>query len=115
MSDLGVRKIPGIGKVTERLLHEIGIEKCSDFLRLEKLSMLFELFLEKTATSLLQSALGISANRHDLSEAAHERKSISTERTFAELSTSPALEQKCVEICESLATDVKHAQVEGTI
>ena len=38
VSNLNVRKIPGIGEVTERMLNAIGITKCGEMVRIEKVN-----------------------------------------------------------------------------
>jgi DNA polymerase kappa len=32
MNDLPIRKIPGIGNVTEQILNGLGLQKCSDII-----------------------------------------------------------------------------------
>ncbi|MES1922225.1 hypothetical protein MHBO_003734 [Bonamia ostreae] len=98
MSHLSVRKIPGVGKVTERILKEIGIEKCKDILK--NVDLLFKYFKEKTVIFLVNSALGIGSIEKSKND---QRKSISTERVFRPLNNRFELEQKLTEICSVLA------------
>ncbi|MCP9265680.1 DNA polymerase kappa [Dirofilaria immitis] len=78
LKDLPIRKISGIGPVTEEILKGIGLEKCGDlYVQRGIISLLFTQF---NYEYFLRIALGISpifsADRRS------KRKSISTERTF---------------------------------
>src|SRR5262249_15156267 len=84
LAPLDVRKIPGVGKVTERRLHELGIRKIGD------LAALDEDFLEskfgKWGLALAGKALGLDAGGW-FDSAVGERedpKSISHEHTYSE-------------------------------
>ncbi|MCC6590920.1 MAG: DNA polymerase IV [Bryobacterales bacterium] len=82
LAPLDVRKIPGVGKVTEKQLHLLGIRKIGD------LAALDERFLEqrfgKWGLALAGKALGLDAGGwFDSPVGAHEEpKSISHEHTF---------------------------------
>lgn len=112
LETLSVRKVPGIGKVTQKMLKEIGIQVCGDIHDRKKMRFLFELFSEQTARSLIERSLGIAESTRDPSEK-YERKSISTERTFPDISQSSDLHQKCRDISQALAEDVERHGVEG--
>ena len=63
MAALEVRKIPGVGRMTELTLDGLGIIKCSDVL-----SQATEIFIatkESTAKWLISCALGISRAFHE--------------------------------------------------
>ena len=50
VQDLAVRKIPGVGKVFEGELKEIGVVKCSDVI--EKITEIYTILSEKATTFL---------------------------------------------------------------
>jgi DNA polymerase IV len=84
LAPLDVRKVPGVGKVTEKNLHALGIRKVGDLARLE------EGFLEqrfgKWGMALAGKSLGMDAGGWFDSEIGAEEgpKSISHEHTFSE-------------------------------
>ncbi|KAI0244606.1 hypothetical protein L0F63_006104, partial [Massospora cicadina] len=98
MAPLSIRKISGIGRVTERVLNAVGVKTCQD--AYDRHVILFSLFSEKTFNFIFASCLGISSN--DLTS-----KSISTERTFQTLSSWEDLLGKLKELSESLASSLK--------
>ncbi|KAE9014766.1 hypothetical protein PR002_g14126 [Phytophthora rubi] len=101
--DLPVRKIGGIGKVTEKILSE-ALDVHTGGELFNQRGKIFHLFTEKTAVWLLQTSLGVRGRREK-----QERKSFSRERTFRSLSDPNQLEAKCLEICEMLAEDLEAA------
>ena len=77
LRELSVRKIPGVGPVTEKELDEIGIRTCADILKTNK--TLFLKKFGKWGTALYERAEG----RDDREVQPHwESKQISTEQTF---------------------------------
>lgn len=62
MSDLPVRKIPGVGKVNEHILAGLNIYSCKDLV--EKAAEVFVTFTEHVFECLVKSALGISRCVH---------------------------------------------------
>jgi DNA polymerase IV len=82
LAPLEVRKIPGVGKVTEQRLHECGVRRVGDLARLE------EKFLEQTfgkwGLALAGKARGLDAGGWFDSEVGENEdpKSISHEHTF---------------------------------
>ncbi|XP_039660232.1 DNA polymerase kappa [Perca fluviatilis] len=105
---LPVRKVSGIGKVSEKMLNALGISSCSHLgQQMELLSLLFS---ETAWHHLLQVSLGLGSTfipRHE------ERKSMSTERTFKELSKVEEQLSLCRELCEDLAEDMKKEGLKG--
>ncbi|KAG7393744.1 hypothetical protein PHYPSEUDO_004507 [Phytophthora pseudosyringae] len=101
--ELPVRKIGGIGKVTEKILNEaLNVHTgCELFAQRGKISHLFS---GKTTLWLLQTSLGVRERREK-----QERKSFSRERTFGRLSDPKQLEAKCLDICKMLAKDLEKA------
>ena len=96
ISDLPVRKIPGIGKQTELLLNGLGIQKCRSLL--DNAGLLSALFSNVAFEFFLESGLGIGSSDEP---AEYERKGISCERTFASLE-GKALEEKLQDIVTTL-------------
>jgi len=101
LAPLDVRKIPGVGKVTEKHLHELGIRKIGD------LATLDEEFLEskfgKWGLALAGKALGLDAGGwFDTTLGAREDpKSISHEHTYSEdLADPSALEATLARLSE---------------
>ncbi|KAM4577885.1 DNA polymerase kappa [Fundulus diaphanus] len=105
---LPVRKVCGIGKVSEKMLNALGITTCSDLS--QRMALLSLLFSETSWHHFLQISLGLSSThipRHE------ERKSMSTERTFKELSKPEEQFSLCRELCEDLADDLKKEALKG--
>eukprot|EP00644_Phytophthora_capsici_P000109 jgi/Phyca11/4972/fgenesh1_pm.PHYCAscaffold_4_\ len=101
--ELPVRKIGGIGKVTEKILSEaLNVHTGGELFAMR--GKISHLFSEKTAMWLLQTSLGVRERREK-----QERKSFSRERTFGRLSDPKQLEAKCREICKFLAKDLEKA------
>ncbi|KAL2608226.1 hypothetical protein R1flu_026799 [Riccia fluitans] len=81
ISSLPIRKVPGIGKVTERILREVlDINVCSDLLT--KRAYISALFSQISTEFFLSVALGIGATETLQHE---QRKSLGHERTFSAL------------------------------
>ena len=101
LAPLDVRKIPGVGKVTEKHLHQLGIRKIGD------LATLDQEFLEskfgKWGLALAGKALGLDAGGwFDTTLGAREDpKSISHEHTYSEdLADPSALEATLARLSE---------------
>jgi DNA polymerase IV len=75
---LAVRKIPGVGKVTEGVLHEMGIVTVGDIHRFEQQELIAR--FGRWGTRLWELARGIDESPV---VASHKRKSWSSENTFA--------------------------------
>jgi DNA polymerase kappa len=63
MSELSVRKIPGIGRMTELTLGSLQVYKCKDII--EKAMEIYISFSDRTSSFLLRSALGIARCFHE--------------------------------------------------
>ena len=76
---LPVRKVPGVGRVTDKILNAFGIKTVQDLYQEQRLVR----FLFKPATSsfLVRASIGCSGS-HDFAEESESRKGISVERTF---------------------------------
>ncbi len=84
LAPLDVRKVPGVGKVTEKNLHTLGIRKVGDLAKLEE-SFLAERF-GKWGLALAGKAQGLDAGGWFDTDIADDTgpKSISHEHTFGE-------------------------------
>ena len=101
LAPLDVRKVPGVGKVTEKQLHALGIRKCGDLARLD------EAFLEqrfgKWGLALAGKSRGLDAGAWFDNEIGSDDgpKSISHEHTFSEDTTDLAqIESTLARLCE---------------
>ncbi|KAJ9459562.1 DNA polymerase kappa [Diplonema papillatum] len=111
---LPVRKIPGIGKVTERVLKEaIDAGTCGQVVGLRHLLPL----VTRDASQLLRSCLGIGRNRlRDESNkpaSAVSRQSLSAERTFRPTSDAAKLREKLRAIAKTVAGRLEKENLEG--
>ena len=101
LAPLDVRKVPGVGKVTEKNLHAVGIRKVGDLAQLD------ESFLEqrfgKWGLALAGKSRGLDAGGWFDTEigAGEGPKSISHEHTFGEDTADvPRLESTLARLCE---------------
>lgn len=113
MSQLNIRKVPGIGKSMERVLNELlNVNKCNDVVKPDTALIVYNLFSYETASWLISRCVGLAENVHSTAED-NKRKSISCERTFSEINTYDSMVEKCKEIAISLAEDVHDHSVNG--
>ncbi|QDZ23916.1 DNA polymerase kappa [Chloropicon primus] len=113
VSDLPVRKIPGIGKVTEKVLKGLGMNVASDLVK--EAGLILALFSKISFESFLRAGLGISSSEavgaaQDDQDAG--RKGISCERTFGSLRGS-RLESQLKEIVETLSSQMTVKNLKG--
>ncbi|XP_051146660.1 DNA polymerase kappa [Andrographis paniculata] len=109
ISSLPIRKIGGIGKVTENILKgAFGITTCEEML--QKSGSIYALFSHSSAEFFLSVALGLG--RTDTPEKS-QRKSMSNERTFSPTEDETVLFQKLVELSENLSSDLKKEDLCG--
>ncbi|CAH2036291.1 unnamed protein product [Thlaspi arvense] len=103
ISSLPIRKIGGIGKVTEHILKDaLGIKTCEEMVL--KGSLLYALFTQSSADFFLSVGLGLGKTA---TPEVRSRKSISSERTFAATEDERLLYSKLAEIAEMLSHDMK--------
>ncbi|KAG8863292.1 hypothetical protein FRB96_008783 [Tulasnella sp. 330] len=103
-------KIPGIGKVTERLLDGFGIKTCRDIYTHR--TMICVMDHELGLKSLLYAHLGIGSN--DVQPGRREeRKSVGAETTFHGTSNVDKLLEKLEKVAESLAADLERTGFSG--
>ena len=100
-SSLPVRKVPGIGKVTERILSGLGLNLARDLVSRPSAGLVVALFSEKASGGLLRAGLGLGRSGAPDEDAEAGRKGISVERTFRPL-RGKGLEAKLAEICAKL-------------
>ena len=109
ISKTKIRKVCGIGNVTEQLLSVTGVDTCQNIL--ERRGLIFLLFSENSAQFFFGLALGLGSTK--ISEMSNrERKSMSTETTFRDTSDV----QKLREICDNLSNELAYdLQASATI
>jgi DNA polymerase-4 len=108
MENLPVRKLWGIGEVTERKLEKLGIVTCRDMQRLSRIAL--QEHFGKFGVELYELCRGIDDRPV---EPDRERKSLSTEETFSsDFETVAECEEKIPELFEELMADL--AQKEST-
>jgi hypothetical protein len=110
----GWGKVGGIGKVTERMLHEVfGVVTCGDVGR--RRGGMWCLLHRGTSEFMLSVALGLGGceSHEQVEHAGHERKGISCERTFRAMSSPKDLEAKAEELARALAEDMQQQGFQG--
>ena len=111
MAKLPVRKLWGIGEVTERKLDKLGIVTCGDMQRLSRLTL--QEYFGKFGLELYDLSRGIDDRAV---EPDRERKSLSTEETFtSDLEAVAECEEKLPELFEELMADLAQKESARTI
>ncbi|XP_028615923.1 DNA polymerase kappa [Grammomys surdaster] len=100
--------VSGIGKVTEKMLMALGIVTCTELY--QQRALLSLLFSETSWRYFLHIALGLGST--DLARDG-ERKSMSVERTFSEISKTEEQYSLCQELCTELAHDLQKEGLKG--
>ncbi|XP_019722549.1 DNA polymerase kappa isoform X2 [Hippocampus comes] len=108
IQNLPVRKVSGIGKVSEKMLNALDISSCAHLG--QQMALLSLLFSETAWRHFMQVSLGLGSTYIVRNE---ERKSMSTERTFKELNRPDEQLSLCRELCEDLAQDLKKEDLKG--
>jgi DNA polymerase-4 len=101
LAPLDVRKVPGVGKVTEKNLHSFGIHKVGDLARLDE--GLLEQHFGKWGLALAGKSRGLDAGGWYDTEIGEDAgpKSISHEHTFSEDTADVAqIEATLTRLCE---------------
>ncbi|KAF4567617.1 hypothetical protein EYR40_006618 [Pleurotus pulmonarius] len=104
MGDLSIRKVPGIGRVNERLLESVGVKTCGDVYTHR--AVLYLMDKQFGLRFLLRTYLGIASNEVKPYER-NERKSIGAERTFSPLSSTKDMLDKLEEVAAELESDME--------
>lgn len=105
---LPIRKISGIGRVSEQMLKALGIETCEDLYT--KRDLLYLLHSPISFRFLIEVSLGLGNTSIGTDS---KRKSIGTETTFSEISKPDELLEMCNKLCQSLAEDMKGKKLKG--
>lgn len=105
---LPIRKISGIGRVSEQMLKALGIETCEDLYT--KRDLIYLLHSPVSFRFLIEVSLGLG-NTSIVTDS--KRKSIGTETTFSEISKPSELLDMCDKLCQSLAEDMKGKKLKG--
>ncbi|KAH8556279.1 hypothetical protein BGW37DRAFT_6820 [Umbelopsis sp. PMI_123] len=108
VNPLSIRKIPGVGRVTERVLNALNVKTCQDIY--PQRAMLFKLLSDISFKFLLRAHLGLGSTMVD---SEYVRKSISVERTFRSLSSRTDLYFKLKDIAQKLAKDLESKNLCG--
>ncbi|NWX43799.1 POLK polymerase, partial [Steatornis caripensis] len=108
LKDLPIRKVPGIGKVTEKMLKALGIVTCSELY--QQRAMLSLLFSEASWRNFLDISLGLGSTHL---EKYVLKKSYLYLRTFSEINTAEDQYSLCRELCRDLALDLQKEGLKG--
>ncbi|GCB64789.1 hypothetical protein scyTo_0007585, partial [Scyliorhinus torazame] len=108
IKNLPIRKVPGIGKVTEKLLNALGITTCTELY--QQGALLSLLFSESSWYHFLEISLGLSETHL---ERDGDRKSMSTETTFSEISKAAEQYSLCRDLCHDLEEDLQKEGLRG--
>ncbi|CAD8153511.1 unnamed protein product [Paramecium pentaurelia] len=108
LEKLPVRKIPGIGNITEQILSGLNFNTCKDVR--DRADELYIIFTPKTFEYIFYSCWGVSRNYHVEFEDQH---SISCQRTFSSISTQKEFEDKVDYIAEKLAEEMQSEEKVG--
>jgi DNA polymerase-4 len=114
LAPLDVRKVPGVGKVTERNLHAVGIRKVGDLTRLDE-DFLAQRF-GKWGLALAGKAKGLDAGGWFDTEIGEDAgpKSISHEHTYSEDTADAArMEATLSRLCEMVGRRLREANLEA--
>ncbi|KAF8844303.1 DNA/RNA polymerase [Paxillus ammoniavirescens] len=103
MHGLSIRKVPGVGRVHERLLDAVGIKTCGDIYTHR--ATLYLMDKQFGLKFLLRTFLGIASNTVQPGRR-EQRKSIGAERTFHALSDKQMILSKLEEVANELAGDM---------
>ena len=109
VQDLSLRKIGGVGKVTERMLATaVGAKTCSELFA--QRGLLMGLFSKVTSSFLIRVSLGIGGSG---SSGGSSRKGISCERTFKAVAGFQNLSAKLDDIAKSLSAHMVKEELRG--
>ncbi|CAD8074439.1 unnamed protein product [Paramecium sonneborni] len=108
LEKLPVRKIPGIGNITEQILTGLNFNTCKDVR--DRADQLYIIFTPKTFEYIFYSCWGVARNYHVEFEDQH---SISCQRTFSSISTQREFEDKIDYIADKLAEEMQSEEKVG--
>ncbi|CDW59231.1 DNA polymerase kappa [Trichuris trichiura] len=110
VQNLPIRKICGIGPVTEAVFRGLDITTCKHLF--EKRAQLHILFSQRSSAYFLRTSLGIDGWALEKDEE-YTRKSIGVERTFNELNTREKLLEMCRDLCDTVAGSAVKRNLKG--
>ena len=116
MRALPIRRVPGVGKVTERILSEVlGVKSCADMFDARHRVYSSQLFSPRTIDWLLSASLGISKSTRDdptgKLNVGPKRKGISCEKTFASIKTLADMLSRLKRISNHLGRDMQKREL----
>lgn len=101
-----IERIWGIGKVTAKKMHEMGIKNCLDLQAYERNEL--SVYFGKFGENLYDFCRGIDYRKI---ETEYERKSLGTEETYIhDLATLDEMKIQILELAHGLKSDLKHYQ-----
>ncbi|CDW83427.1 dna polymerase iv kappa [Stylonychia lemnae] len=109
MDNLPIKKLQGIGKVTEMIMNGLGIFTCKDIVT--KGREIYINFTENVFDFLVKSALGIGKNLHD--EQTQIKKSLSVAESFKTITIYEELKNKVIQLAKDLAQKCVTEQLLG--
>ncbi|CAA9219089.1 MAG: DNA polymerase IV [uncultured Chthoniobacterales bacterium] len=111
MAALPVRKLWGIGQVTEQKLQRLGVETCSDLQRFSRAELCDH--FGRFGLELYDQCRGLDDRPV---EPDRERKSLSTEETFSsDLRTLEDCEDQLPELVDSLTADLREKEADRAV
>ncbi|KAF8320716.1 DNA/RNA polymerase [Clavulina sp. PMI_390] len=114
MKELPIRKVPGIGRVSERVLSELGIQTCGEVFAQRAMLSAMDNDPQKLSIlpvglrRLLQAYLGLGSNVVE-PPSREGRKSIGVESTFHPISDKTILLEKLEHIAQELEEDMQRS------
>ncbi|CAD5118547.1 DgyrCDS7235 [Dimorphilus gyrociliatus] len=108
IDELPIRKISGIGKVCEKMLSGMEIKYCQDLFK--KRGELQLISSDISFRYYMKISLGIGST---FVSSHGERKSMSVERTFREMTDRDEMYKKCLDLCNELGGDLKRHNLVG--
>ena len=108
---LSIRKVGGVGNVSEQLLNAIGVFTCKDIF--EKRAEIKLLFSEISYEFYMEVSQGLGATSIEPPDE-RERKSMSTETTFPDTADRKVLVATCRDLCKDLARDLSNKEIFGS-
>lgn len=109
ISKLPVRKVSGIGKVTEKILAAFGVVTCGELLT--RSAELRRLFSDAAFDYFMSIGLGIGSSWVGQTDEGPKSKSV--ERTFSEISVPSRLYEMCHKLSSALSRDLKRVCLKG--
>ncbi|NWW48867.1 POLK polymerase, partial [Pedionomus torquatus] len=113
LKDLPIRKVPGIGKVTEKMLKALGIVTCSELY--QQRALLSLLFSEASWRNFLDISLGLGSTHLEKYVLGFilKKRSCLYFRTFSEINSAEDQYSLCRELCRDLAQELQKEGLKG--